>query len=117
MHFFFSASASTVTSYGRHGTFLSSTPLSFKDSQLAYLLFSAARRPYQEPEARHNLGRMSVKCRWCGALHWMNEKISDSLANTPVFGLCCDRGEVVLPMLRDPPQCLKAFLENNDRNQ
>jgi hypothetical protein len=58
---------------------------------------------------------MQVKCRWCGALHWMNEKLSDSLTTNPIFGLCCNRGKVVLPLLQHPPQTLKALLDDDDR--
>jgi hypothetical protein len=58
---------------------------------------------------------MDVKCRWCKALHWMNEKRSDSSTNNPAFGLCCNGGKVVLPSLRDPPLILKALLERNDQ--
>ena len=36
-------------------------------------LFFMARRPYEEPRTRHDLGRMVVKCRSCGSLHWMDE--------------------------------------------
>ena len=82
---------------------------------LEQLFFFAARRPYREPVTRHDLGRMEVKCRWCGALHWMGEKISNSLESNPLFGLCCNSGKVVLPTLRDPPGVLKALLEDNDR--
>ena len=78
-------------------------------------LFLAARRPYEEPNMRHDLGRMEVKCQSCGALHWMDEKLSDSSINNPVFGMCCDSGKVEVPMLRDPPPTLKSFLENNDQ--
>ena len=78
-------------------------------------LFLAARRTYQEPLARNDLGRMNIKCRWCGALHWMDEKLSRSSTANPIFGLCCDSGQVVLPRLREPPQVLRALLENDDR--
>jgi hypothetical protein len=77
-------------------------------------LFLAARRPYQEPILRHDVGDMDVKCPWCGALHWMNEKLSHSSRTNPIFGLCCDSGKVVLPVLQDPPRPLKALLEGND---
>jgi hypothetical protein len=78
-------------------------------------LFLAARRPYQEPHVRHDLGRMEVKCRCCGALHWMDEKLCDSSRSNPIFGMCCNSGKVVLPILRDPPQSLKTLLERSDR--
>src|SRR5271168_4469958 len=58
---------------------------------------------------------MEVKCRCCGALHWMDEKLSRSSRSNPVFGQCCNSRKVVLPILRDPPQNLKILLEGNDR--
>ena len=79
------------------------------------ILFLAAQHPYQEPHTRHDLGHMEVKCWWCGALHWMNEKLSHSTTSSPVFGLCCNSGKVVLPILRELPRTLKALLERNDR--
>ena len=77
-------------------------------------LFFAARCPYEEPRMRHDLGHMDVKCQWCGALHWMNEKLSDSSTSHPMFGMCCNGGKVILPVLRDPPQALKVLFEYND---
>ena len=76
--------------------------------------FLAARHPYQEPHMRHYLGKMMVKCRWCGALHWMNEKLSHSSLSNPKFGICCNSGKVELPVLRNPPHILKELLEGND---
>jgi hypothetical protein len=77
-------------------------------------LFLAARRPYQEPPSRHDIGRMNVKCAWCGALHWMSEKVVRSSIGNPDFPLCCDSGNVVLPLLSVPPECLKGLLEHTD---
>ena len=75
-----------------------------------------ARRPYEEPSTRHDLGRMDVKCRWCEALHWIDEKLKHSSRSNPVFGICCNSGSKVdIPKLRDPPQTLKSLLERNDR--
>ena len=39
-------------------------------------LFLAARQPYREPTARHDLGRMDIECPHCGALHWMMERLT-----------------------------------------
>lgn len=78
-------------------------------------LFFAARHPYQEPSFRHDLGHMNIKCPSCGASHWMNEKLSHSSRSNPIFGLCCDSGKVVLPILKDPPHVLKDLLEHGDR--
>ena len=78
-------------------------------------LFFMARRPYEEPRMRNDLGSMVVKCRSCGSLHWMDEKLRSSSTTYPIFGLCCNSGKVDLPKLRDPPQTLKTLLESNDR--
>jgi hypothetical protein len=67
------------------------------------LLFLACRRSYQEPRSRHDLGSMDVVCHWCGARHWMGERVSHSSRSNPIFPLCCNSGKVVLPFLRDPP--------------
>lgn len=37
-----------------------------------------ARRPYTEPQARHDLGRMNVICEHCRAYHWKDERVSSS---------------------------------------
>jgi hypothetical protein len=81
---------------------------------LADPLFLAARHPYEEPDNRHDLGRMEIQCQSCGALHWMNEKLCDSSRSRPVFGLCCNSGTVALPLSRDPPQALKDLIESGD---
>jgi len=39
------------------------------ESRVNHGFFSAARRRYREPQTRHDLGRMEVLCRWCGASH------------------------------------------------
>lgn len=76
--------------------------------------FLAARVPYREPNMRHDLGRMNVKCRFCGSLHWMNERLKSSSTSNPIFGLCCNSGKVKLPLLQPPPNTLKTLLENSD---
>lgn len=77
------------------------------------LLFGLARRAYQEPAARHDLGRMDVECPECGALHWSDERLSTSTLQTPKFGICCDSGQVKLPLLPLPPPTLHHLLTAN----
>jgi hypothetical protein len=77
-------------------------------------LYLVARRPYQEPRGRHDLGRMDVPCQHCGALHWFAEKTVKSPARAPKFGMCCDHGKVRLPPLREPPEALRALYTGND---
>ncbi|KAL1715610.1 hypothetical protein EV715DRAFT_207123, partial [Schizophyllum commune] len=76
--------------------------------------FCSARGSYVEPAARHDLGRMVVRCGSCNALHWPSEKLKKSPQRTPRFGLCCNSGKVKLPVLRAPPPLLRGLLEGDD---
>ncbi|KAL0659131.1 hypothetical protein Bca4012_079716 [Brassica carinata] len=49
------------------------------------------------------------------ALFWYNERVSKSRnARTPVFTMCCMRGKVQLPQLKEPPELLRRLLTNDD---
>ncbi|KAJ7622879.1 hypothetical protein B0H17DRAFT_1112287 [Mycena rosella] len=56
----------------------------------------AARREYNEPESRHDLGPMNVSCPHCAALHWADECVSGSSKYFPEFGICCNHSKVQL---------------------
>ncbi|EIW56296.1 uncharacterized protein TRAVEDRAFT_150795, partial [Trametes versicolor FP-101664 SS1] len=74
-----------------------------------------ARRTYVERSVQlHTLGRMDVECSICGALHWLDERLSKSTATSPRFGFCCDSGRVLLPALPPPPPLLRQLLSGND---
>ncbi|THV06844.1 hypothetical protein K435DRAFT_636554, partial [Dendrothele bispora CBS 962.96] len=61
-----------------------------------------------------DLGPMNAVCPYCGALHWMEEKLSNSSKSHPHFGMCCDDGKVQLPLLRAPPRELQDLLQGED---
>lgn len=63
---------------------------------------------------RHNLGQMDVECVYCGALHWLDERITNSSQSRPIFGTCCLQGKVRLPLLCDPPPFLRELFEAQD---
>lgn len=69
-----------------------------------------ARRPYREPAGPHDLGRMDTTCVHCGAAHWLAERLSESSASCPLFGFCCDKGQVSLDPLPEPPLSLRTLL-------
>ncbi len=73
-----------------------------------------ARRPYRKPVERHDLGRMNVPCRHCGALHWMAERLAASSDSNPLFGLCCNSGAVYLPPQPDPPPAIRDLFTGRD---
>ncbi|OSC97182.1 hypothetical protein PYCCODRAFT_1351447, partial [Trametes coccinea BRFM310] len=54
---------------------------------------------------------MSVECPSCYALHWMAERLSRSSDAHPRFGLCCDSGQVnlPLPLYPEPPHALQEL--------
>ncbi|EAU86521.2 transcriptional factor B3 [Coprinopsis cinerea okayama7 len=73
-------------------------------------LFLAARTQYLESKVpRHDLGRMDVPCPHCGALHWLIERTDGSIGS-PLFGTCCRKGRVRIPLLEQPPQPLQLLL-------
>ncbi|KAH9857118.1 hypothetical protein C2E23DRAFT_686252, partial [Lenzites betulinus] len=71
------------------------------------------RQPYREPEGPHDLGRMDTYCVHCDAAHWLAERLSDSSASRPLFGFCCDKGQVSLLPLPEPPLSLRTLLTGN----
>ena len=52
------------------------------------------------------LGRMDIQCTYCHALHWMNERVSDSSLLYPEFTTCCLKGSVQLDPIKPLPPIL-----------
>ena len=57
---------------------------------------------------------MNVSCSFCAALHWMDERLSNSSLSNPLFGLCCTQGKIRLPALITPPLALKDLYDGID---
>ncbi|KAE9390700.1 hypothetical protein BT96DRAFT_833076 [Gymnopus androsaceus JB14] len=57
---------------------------------------------------------MEYQCKYCGALHWLNEKLEKSPKRDPQFSMCCKHGEVRIPLLMAPPNFLYRLLISND---
>ena len=81
---------------------------------MLYQMLPTAREPYNDPPHRHDVGRMDVLCPFCGAYHWMAEKVLNTPMHRPEFTTCCQRGRVCLPLLPPPPPLLRSFLESDD---
>ncbi|KAF9530831.1 hypothetical protein CPB83DRAFT_745206, partial [Crepidotus variabilis] len=73
-----------------------------------------ARQPFDPAWPTHNLGRMDVSCRHCGAMHWMDERLTSSTNANPQFGKCCLSGKVSLARLHNPPNELDSLLRGDD---
>ena len=69
-------------------------------------LFGVARHPVDDTLSANDLGMMDIKCPFCNALHWRDERVSSSRINHPEFETCCAHGKVKLPPLHVPPPAL-----------
>jgi len=73
-----------------------------------------AQRPFSPAWQVHDLGHIDVVCSGCGALHWMDEKLSASTCNYIIFGMCCFSGKMDLPKLHEPPELLELLTGTDD---
>ncbi|KAH9955993.1 hypothetical protein BC827DRAFT_819539 [Russula dissimulans] len=73
-----------------------------------------ARRSHTPSFERLDVGSMTVMCPFCGAHHWMKERITKSSDAYPQFSTCCQRGQVDLPLKPNPPSFLMNVLEGVD---
>lgn len=74
-----------------------------------------ARRPppYQLTSTvsfRHQLGRCNISCQFCGAHHWIEERIQNSTKQAPKFSTCCGNGAIMMDKFEDPPEPLYSLL-------
>ncbi len=58
----------------------------------------------------HRLGRCDISCIFCGADHWIEERVQESTIAVPQFSTCCKRGAVMMDKFDDPPQPLYSLL-------
>ncbi|KAL6550068.1 hypothetical protein OROMI_020556 [Orobanche minor] len=59
-----------------------------------------------------DMGDPTYACGFCGALMWFDERLKKSSLSSPEFGLCCSRGKIQLPLLKQPPRLLRDLLQN-----
>ncbi|KAL6550513.1 hypothetical protein OROMI_021001 [Orobanche minor] len=62
--------------------------------------------------AYEDMGDPTYACGFCGALMWFDERLKKSSLSSPEFGLCCSRGKIQLPLLKQPPRLLRNLLQN-----
>lgn len=62
-----------------------------------------------------DLGDMNVICNYCGAILWYMERVDKSKALLePDFSICCSKGKISIPYLKDPPELLSKLLTDNE---
>ena len=62
---------------------------------------------------RHIMPQRSIKCSFCDALVWIEEK-SGGNKKKPLFSICCAQGKVKIPPMIQLPKILNSFLENKN---
>ena len=67
-------------------------------------------QPAGRPSLRHRLGRCDVLCSYCGANHWVEERVQGSAKSAPRFSTCCNSGAIAMDAFQDPPQPLHSLL-------
>ena len=60
---------------------------------------------------------INLRCPQCGAIHWIEERLTKSSKNDPKFK-CCNNGQIELPQINETPEELRRLLSetyfNND---
>jgi hypothetical protein len=57
---------------------------------------------------------MNVLCHYCGACHWIQERLTRSTVASPIFMTCCKEGEIELPVYSPLPKYLRDLLHCNN---
>jgi hypothetical protein len=60
-----------------------------------------------------NLGNMDIICHHCRVLHWLFEKLANSILGLQ-FDTCCHNGKIILPLFQQPPHMLQQMFNEND---
>ncbi|XP_026383265.1 uncharacterized protein LOC113278718 [Papaver somniferum] len=61
---------------------------------------------------KHNIGGLTAVCRHCQAIMWDEERCNKrDKKSLPEFNMCCMKGTVKLPLLKDTPVFLKNLLQ------
>ncbi|PPR07149.1 hypothetical protein CVT24_010778 [Panaeolus cyanescens] len=68
--------------------------------------------------AGNDIEREESDLDYCGAKHWLAEKLVRSPQTSPIFVACCDHGTVNIPRLQSPPDILRhLFIGDNDQSK
>jgi hypothetical protein len=62
-----------------------------------------------------NFGGPEVTCKWCHAEVWYEERAEKSKYHVdPEFSICCQKGQVELPLIGKPPDLLLSLINGSD---
>ncbi|CAN6855230.1 unnamed protein product, partial [Brassica oleracea] len=75
-----------------------------------------AKKALPKEDAYIDEGDAIYTCTYCGAIMWFGERLIRRLkTKNPKFSLCCMKGQVQLPLLKQPPEVLKTLLNGDDK--
>ncbi|CAN7125660.1 unnamed protein product, partial [Brassica rapa subsp. narinosa] len=75
-----------------------------------------AKKALPKEDAYIDEGDATYTCTYCGAIMWFGERLNRRLkTKNPQFSLCCMKGQVQLPLLKQPPEVLKNLLNGDDK--
>ncbi|CDF40520.1 ATP dependant DNA helicase [Chondrus crispus] len=61
-----------------------------------------------------DFGSLDVQCQFCGAFHFLEERLKSSFDRRPTFPTCCGNGKVSFPTAQSPPPFLRALLTGTE---
>lgn len=68
------------------------------------------------PEEYASLGSPSVHCTHCNARMWKEERVNKNVTKgTPLFSMCCKKGDVKLPPTHAPPSYLMQLYNDESK--
>ncbi|XP_057415202.1 uncharacterized protein LOC130710064 [Lotus japonicus] len=68
-----------------------------------------------EKQTYVDLGDMNMTCQYCGAKLWHLERAEKSKSTLdPDFSICCSKGKISIPYLKDSPELLLKLLTHNE---
>ncbi|KAK1374491.1 hypothetical protein POM88_030684 [Heracleum sosnowskyi] len=69
------------------------------------------------PEEYATLGAPTCICLYCGAYMWKEERVNKNVIHgTPMFSLCCGRGQICLPKALPAPTYLKNLYNDAEKD-
>ncbi|XP_026430633.1 uncharacterized protein LOC113327706 [Papaver somniferum] len=67
------------------------------------------------PSQKHYIGGPTATCPHCQAMMWDEERVNKSQKKQPPeFAICCGKGAVKLPLLKEAPEFLKKLMQYVD---
>jgi hypothetical protein len=57
---------------------------------------------------RHRLDRCNIVCSFCGADHWIEERVQGTAKSAPQFSRCCEGGTIMMDKFEDLSRYIRS---------